>query len=462
MKKIWFFLIAAIVMISSGCSDKDSTQQKNKEPKQEDLVKPNKDEDQDVEEVSGIDNSLFVDLPIVPESTADLVLQSPGKFADKEVLSDEMESIVIEEIKDLPPLQKDATEEDIKQYFQYAYSLIATDFADPNDLIGKWEFSLSGDPNLPNSQFQFKENYNIEIILDASGSMKEKVDGKTRMELAKEAIKSFLASVPDEANVSLRVYGHKGSGSDADKALSCSKIEQVYGFGKYDEKSFANALNQFNPSGWTPVAASLEASKQAFQSYDAKTNTNLIYLVSDGIETCDGDPVAVAKSFADSNISPIINVIGFDADSQTQKQLKQVAESANGIYSTVTSKDQLAAEFERAKKVLERWEEWKKDSLSEADVQQVDHNFEILAFMNDWRSKAQRQFLNINSLLTILYNEEKIDIHQKDQLWELSNQMDELMKQAGNEIESDLKDLNLQKVNELKQLIKEKYDSHTQ
>src|SRR5690606_41143319 len=55
--------------------------------------------------------------------------------------------------------------------------------------------------------------------------------------------------------------------------------------------------------GWTPVAGALESAKESFAGLDAETNTNLIYLVSDGIETCDGDPVAAAKNFADSDRS---------------------------------------------------------------------------------------------------------------------------------------------------------------
>jgi Ca-activated chloride channel homolog len=464
LNKTFVAFVAALLLILMGCNKEEASPKDKKEPKQEETVKQQEDSNTDTVKTIADEPTveIFEHLPEVPKATVDFVQQGPGKFADKDVLSDEMEPVVLEELKDLPALNPEASDEEIKQYFQYAYSLIASDFADPNDLIQKWEFSLSGNPDLPNSQFQFKENYNIEIILDASGSMKATIGGKTRMELAKEAIQSFLANVPKEANVSLRVYGHKGTGSDQDKALSCSRIDQVYGFAPYEEQGFTNALNQFDPSGWTPVAASLEASKQAFQKYDAKTNTNLIYLVSDGIETCDGDPVAVAKSFADSNVAPIINVIGFDVDSETQKQLKQVAQNAKGVYTTVTSKDQLAAEFDRAKKVLERWEDWKKNSLSEADVQRVDNNFEILAFMNDWRSRVQRQYLNINSMLSLMYSSEKIDIHQKDKLWEIANELDELMKQAANEIEVDLKSLNIQKVNDLKQQINDKYESSTQ
>src|SRR5699024_2463307 len=56
-------------------------------------------------------------------------------------------------------------------------------------------------------------------------------------------------------------------------------------------------------------------SKQTdFKDYPADEYTNLVYVVSDGIETCDGNPVEVAESLSDSEIHPIVNVIGFGVD----------------------------------------------------------------------------------------------------------------------------------------------------
>ena len=46
---------------------------------------------------------------------------------------------------------------------------------------------------------------NVAILLDASGSMKEKVDGQVKMELAKESIQRFVAELPEGTQVSLRV-----------------------------------------------------------------------------------------------------------------------------------------------------------------------------------------------------------------------------------------------------------------
>src|SRR5690606_29742313 len=135
----------------------------------------------------------------------------------------------------LPPLPENATEEDYDKYFRYVYSKVSGDFPNPEDLISKWEFAMSGNPDLPDQKYQFKENYNIEVMLDSSGSMANVIGGKTMMELAKGAITDFLSNAPKDANVSLRVYGHKGTGSQEDKEMSCSSIEQLYGYEKYDE-----------------------------------------------------------------------------------------------------------------------------------------------------------------------------------------------------------------------------------
>lgn len=461
-RKLTLLILLIIVLVLAGCSEKNvdnssKDHHEKKQPKNE----------QSIESSGNVSKQetttkIFDNLPELPTTAEDLITQSPGKFADQEILSDEIASKVKEEIKDLPPLNENPSEEELNEYMKYIYSLVATDFQDPNDLLNKWEFSMSGNPDLPESRFQFKDNYNIEIILDSSGSMANTINGKTMMELAKESINNFLSSLPKEANISLRVYGHKGSGADSDKALSCSSIEQVYGFGPYKQTEFNQSLNKFKPSGWTPIAKALEESKQSLAKFDAKTNTNLIYLVSDGVETCDGDPVKVAKSFASSNVAPIINVIGFNVDSEAQKQLKQVAESANGIYTTVTSGDQLKKEFQRAEEVLKNWERWKKDSIRSAEALRVDNSFDILGLTNDWGYRATRQNLNIGYMLSILRDEGKITFKQEDQLKKIRKNIKELVIQTKKEMEGNLKEINIKEIEDLKKKINEKYNTNTQ
>ncbi|UYZ13189.1 hypothetical protein A6764_20800 [Brevibacillus sp. WF146] len=102
------------------------------------------------------------------------------------------------------------------------------------------------------------------------------------------------------------------------------------------------------------------------------TVENVIDLVSDGIETCDGDPIAPAKELSRSQIMPLLNVIVFDVNADGKKQLKQIAQAAEGLYANVTNQEQFQAELERARGIAEKGEKWKRDALSEADAVRID------------------------------------------------------------------------------------------
>ncbi len=456
MKK-YLFLLLVLTLVLTGCNSgeqKAEKQNKSQETEKGDKSASKTEKNEEDRE------DFYSNIPEVPNSAETLIGQSPGKFAGEPIRSEEFEPTLFKEVKKAPPLSEHPSEEEYDQYFKYLYSLAAVDFLDPQDLVKKWEYSMSGTPNTTDERYQFKDNYNIEVILDSSGSMKNDVKGKTQMDLAKQGINDFLSTAPEEANVSLRVYGHNGTGSDQDKKMSCSSVEQVYGFDKYNKEQFDKALNSFEPSGWTPIEGALKASKEAFSKYDSNDNTNLIYLVSDGIETCDGNPVEFGKTFADSNIKPIVNVIGFNVDGAAQKQLKSLADNTNGVYTTVTNAKQLEEEFDRAKNVLESWEDWKDDALNDADAKKVDANFDILSYTNDYSLMAQIQNNDLYGIISDLSLEDVITIEQKKELMERKGNVKDLIDESEKKIKEDLKMSRDKNIDELKREINEKYSTN--
>ncbi len=177
-----------------------------------------------------------------------------------------------------------------------------------------------------------KRNINVQLILDASGSMQGEVGGERKIDVARRALTDFIGTLPEEANVSLRVYGHVGSSAKADRARSCAASELVVPFQKLDRVKLSEAINSFEPRGWTPVAGSLEKARDDFSAFDPETNSNFVYLVSDGVETCGGDPVAAAGSLAAADIRAEVNIVGFDVDPKAARQLEQAAKSGGGGY----------------------------------------------------------------------------------------------------------------------------------
>lgn len=163
---------------------------------------------------------------------------------------------------------------------------------------------------------------------------------------AREAINEFVSELPEQAQVTLQVYGHEGSGSEEDKEMSCDSVETLYSFDKYEEGEFQDALNKFEPAGWTPLAKAIE---DVTEEFDGEDSTNVIYVVSDGEETCGGDPVESVEKLADSNIEPVINLIGYQATDKGIDELKEMAEAADGNFINATDQEQLNEEFEQMK-----------------------------------------------------------------------------------------------------------------
>lgn len=192
---------------------------------------------------------------------------------------------------------------------------------------------------------------NVLVALDSSGSTVGTLRGKTKLDLAKGASANFVNQLPSSAHVGLTVYGHKGSNKPADKAVSCAGIETLYPITQLNNLQFTQALDSFKSTGFTPLAATLELLNQNFSSYDSATNQNVVYVISDGNENCDGDPVAAARVLHASNAKVIVNVIGLNVNKADRQQLKAVAEAGGGEYFSVRSENQFSQAFESVKNV---------------------------------------------------------------------------------------------------------------
>ncbi len=162
------------------------------------------------------------------------------------------------------------------------------------------------------------------ILLDASSSMLLNANGRLKMDTAKSAVRSFASTMGNESAVSLYVYGHAGTQARSDKELSCGTIDEVYPLGKYDQSEFNDAVAAVSAKGWTPLAGAI---KQVREDHQSTLDDITVYIVSDGAETCDGDPVAEALAFADGNPDRHVNIIGFQVDQLAESQLKAVAEA---------------------------------------------------------------------------------------------------------------------------------------
>ncbi|MGN1400129.1 MAG: VWA domain-containing protein [Bacillus sp. (in: firmicutes)] len=263
---------------------------------------------------------------------------------------------------------------------------------------------------------------NIAILLDASGSMAAKVGGKTKMETAKEAIHKFVSSMPEGTNVSLRVYGHKGSNNDSDKKLSCDNTELIYDLSPYDEADFKDSLDSFKPTGWTPIAKAINETKADFEKVKGN-GENIIYVVSDGIETCDGDPVKAAKELHDSNIEAVVNIIGFNVDNEGQKQLLAVAEAGGGSFETVNTTEQFNKVWEKERvRLYNEWSRWSSENYNQVASESSTKLNELYSQRNDFKNLMYDERNRLSNAIYYLRNQEQISAETRDELLSLIEQ----------------------------------------
>ncbi|QDP96613.1 VWA domain-containing protein [Microlunatus elymi] len=173
------------------------------------------------------------------------------------------------------------------------------------------------------------EKTKILFLLDVSGSMNEKVSsGGTKLAAAKQAVKSVAGSLPDNAEVGLRVYGSKISEPKEKNPKACRDTDLVLPVGPLDRGKLDTAVGSFKAVGETPIAYSLTKSIGDLGS----SGKRVLVLVSDGEENCVKDPCPTAKKLAGSGVDLQFNAVGFDVNAKARKQLKCIAGAGNGSY----------------------------------------------------------------------------------------------------------------------------------
>jgi hypothetical protein len=127
---------------------------------------------------------------------------------------------------------------------------------------------------------------------------------------------------------------------------STSSMRYDYTMMPYTGSLASNSGSNYNGSGaaavtgkGTPLAASLENAKRYYESYfeqDGYTQggcrNNYVILLTDGLETCDSDPIAAAEALLNLSIedtpAPVKTyVIGFGLDDASKDNLNAIAEA---------------------------------------------------------------------------------------------------------------------------------------
>lgn len=185
------------------------------------------------------------------------------------------------------------------------------------------------------------KNLAIELILDASGSMLKRIKGKRRISIAKDVLKKAVTDIiPKGTLVALRVFGHKEADScrtDLEmqlQSLNVSKTTKI--ISKIKAKNLAK----------TPIADSLAKVADDLSKVKGK---KVVILVTDGKETCNGNPAKVIQMLKEKGVDVRINIVGFAInDQELKEQFKEWARLGDGSYFDASDKESLAQAVKKA------------------------------------------------------------------------------------------------------------------
>jgi hypothetical protein len=207
-----------------------------------------------------------------------------------------------------------------------------------------------------------KAKASLLFLMDNSGSMDDKIDSAIR------GAQRALSTLPADTEVAVLFFGTSG----------CD-VQNVQGF-TLDHDLAQNVVASARASGSTPLAAAIQQGG-AYMRANAHSSDQIMALMSDGEETCDGDPISAAHGLNDSGpvsqsgcapaiagaldllpAQPVyaqgqptirLHVVGYgiDSGSAAEEQLRQIAEAGQGQYFSAEDEEELTQSLEQATKV---------------------------------------------------------------------------------------------------------------
>jgi hypothetical protein len=146
-------------------------------------------------------------------------------------------------------------------------------------------------------------------------------------------------------NVGLRVYGHRYG---LNEAQACTDTELMVPIGPIAKAQLIDTVNKVQLKGKTPLVISV---LEAIKDFEKFPNGSII-LVTDGIESCNGDIKSIAPAIKAAGLELEVNIVGFDIkEAAARQELESIAKSTDGRYIDARNAGELLSALEQTLKL---------------------------------------------------------------------------------------------------------------
>lgn len=178
----------------------------------------------------------------------------------------------------------------------------------------------------------------ILFIYDASGSMWGKIGSDYKKDIASEVLSQTIDQLEDEQKIGLIAYGHRVK-SD------CRDVEEMIDINNRDKSVLKSTIKTINPLGKTPLAYSAEIAIEKIRQTSSSTT---IILITDGIESCNGNLCKVIQLAKKEGIEFKLHIVGFGIKEGDIEALKCATKEGDGNYYDAKDANQLSKSLNSA------------------------------------------------------------------------------------------------------------------
>lgn len=164
----------------------------------------------------------------------------------------------------------------------------------------------------------------VEVIVDASGSMLQRIGQERRIDIARQTLTRLVTStIPRGTPFVLRVFGRE---------VDSCQTDLVTPLGPLDPAALAGVVGKLEAKSNARTAIGASLAKVADDLRAAK-GERVVILLTDGMETCGGNPGAEIEKLQKSGAQMVINIVGFAIDdAKLAASFRQWASLGNGAY----------------------------------------------------------------------------------------------------------------------------------
>jgi hypothetical protein len=171
------------------------------------------------------------------------------------------------------------------------------------------------------------------------------IAGEAKITIARKVLTRIINGLPDSLNVGLRVYGHSYGLNDP---KACTDTELLIPIEPIAKAQLIDTVNKIQLKGKTPLVLSLLEAVKDFE----KIADGSVILITDGIESCNGDIKSIAPAIKKSGLELKVHIVGFDIkEKEARAELESIAKSTEGRYLDAQNAGELMTALEQTLRV---------------------------------------------------------------------------------------------------------------